>query len=170
MNRNIITDADAKAFSSAKTTSEIPKTFDAEPPAGTGGAQAQAKPKTPTQDDFLTKLLKYVPPEMLGIYLFIAGIVNTNVPKPREHAIWLLILLLVLAALIIPYDLIVLDIARISQIAMSVLGFGVYVFSLGGWFATTTWYHEWYASIALPLFTLLVAFLKLKPLPKDADQ
>jgi hypothetical protein len=58
---------------------------------------------------------------------------------------------------------------RWSQIAMSVVGITVYVFALGGWFATTTWYHQWYASIVVPVFGLVIAILKLPPLPADPN-
>jgi hypothetical protein len=36
-----------------------------------------------------------------------------------------------------------------------------------GWFATTTWYHQWYSSIVLPVFALAVAIIKLPPLPAE---
>jgi hypothetical protein len=48
---------------------------------------------------------------------------------------------------------------------MSVLAFAVYVFAMGGWFATTGWYHQWYASIAVPTFVVLVGIIPVKPLP-----
>lgn len=66
------------------------------------------------------------------------------------------------------YDWRVLNVVRRSQIVVSVLGLAVYVFAVGGWFATTTWYHQWYASLALPVFGLAVAIVKLKPLPVPA--
>jgi len=69
----------------------------------------------------------------------------------------------------IPYDLRVLNIVRGRQIAMSIIGTAVYVFAVGGWFATTTWYHQWYASIVLPVFALLIAILKLPALPEDPN-
>ena len=71
--------------------------------------------------------------------------------------------------LTIAYDRRVLNIARWGQVAMSVIGLAVYVFALGGWFATTTWYHQWYASLLVPAFGLLVAIFRLKPLPADPN-
>jgi hypothetical protein len=48
---------------------------------------------------------------------------------------------------------------------MSLIGLAIYVFAAGGWFATTSWYEPWYAAIALPFFGLIVAIIKLDPLP-----
>jgi hypothetical protein len=123
----------------------------------------------PSEDDYLTKVVKYIPPEVLAAYLFMAGVIDSNVTGRHDHAIWLGGLLVGILVLTIPYDLRVLKIVRWSQIAMSVLAIAVYVFAVGGWFATTTWYHQWYASIVVPVFGLVIAILKLAPLPEDPN-
>lgn len=184
LNRNIITKADAGHFMEAATADLMPKSLDTNPPAGfarahqvaavaaPAGAEAAAAPPAgvtvPTEDDYLTKLLKYVPLEVLGAYLFMAGVIDSNVTK-HDHAWWLGGLLIGILILTIPYDVRVLGVVRPVQIAMSVIGLTIYIFSIGGWFATTSWYHVWYASIALPVFGLLVAILKLKPLPLNNE-
>ena len=161
-NRNVITNADADSFRSATTANEMPRTFEAMPPAGATGA---ALVTVPTSDDYLTKLLKYVPLEVLGAYLFIAGVIESNVDDAGDQAWWLGGLLVGILAITVPYDIRVLNMVRPMQIAMSMVGLAVYVFAIGGWFATTTWYEPWYATLALPLFGLLVAIIRLKPLP-----
>ncbi len=123
----------------------------------------------PSEDDYLTKVVKYVPVEVLGAYLFMAGVIDSNVSNKHDHAIWLGALLIGVLVLTIPYDLRVLNIVRGSQVAMSIVAITVYVFALGGWFATTTWYHQWYASIVVPIFGLLMAIVKLPPLPEDPN-
>lgn len=186
MNRNIITKADVHKFRTALTPEALPKTFDTNPPAGvlpTFGPTADAargphgddgQPQTatapggvtvPSEDDYLTKLVKYVPLEVLGAYLLMQGVVTSNVSKKHDLAIWLGVLLVGFLVITIIYDRMVLNVVRKAQIAISVIGLAVYVFSLGGWFATTTWYQQWYASIALPLFGLLVAIMRLGGLP-----
>jgi hypothetical protein len=87
----------------------------------------------------------------------------------HDHSIWLGGLLVGTLALTIPYDLSVLNVIRWQQVAISVVGIAVYVFALGGWFATTTWYHQWYASIVVPVFGLLIAVFKLPPLPASSS-
>ena len=137
--------------------------------ATSAAATAPGGVAVPSEDDYLTKVVKYIPPEVLAAYLFMAGVIDSNVTGRHVHAIWLGGLLIGILVLTIPYDLRVLKIVRWSQIAMSVLGIAVYVFAVGGWFATTTWYHQWYASIVVPVFGLVVAILKLPPLPEDPN-
>lgn len=175
-NRNIITRADiANLVTPGRPT---PRTLDTDPPAGyvqpaAPGAPAPGAPApapaagvpTLTEDDYLTRLLKYVPIEVLGGYLFMATIIDSNVTG-HLRAYWLGGLLAAVLLLTIPYDYLVLGVVRPEQIAMSVVGLAVYVFSIGGWFATTTWYHQWYASIAVALFALLVGVIKVRPLPQ----
>jgi hypothetical protein len=119
----------------------------------------------PRGDDYLTKLLKYVPIEVLGAYLFMAGVIDSSVTNIHDQAIWLGSLLIGILVLTILYVRVVLKIVRATQIAMSVVGLAVCVFALGGWFATTTWYHQWYASIVVALFAFVVAIFKPPPLP-----
>jgi hypothetical protein len=95
-NRNIITKADVEHFTSP-AGSKLPKTLAQSPPSGpvpatTAAVIGGATPggvQVPTQDDYLTKLLKYVPLEVLGAYLFLAGVVDSNVSQPHDHAWWL---------------------------------------------------------------------------------
>ena len=137
--------------------------------AGEGGAGAAAPGgvTVPSADDYLTKLVKYIPVEVLAAYLFMAGVIDSNVTNKHDHAIWLGGLLVGILVLAIPYDLRILSVVRWQQIAVSIVGIAVYVFSLGGWFVTTTWYHQWYASIVVPIFLLVIAILRLPALPLD---
>jgi hypothetical protein len=166
MNRNIITKADIAQMSAATAAGDVPKTLDTKPPAS--APQAAAAPGgvvVPTEDDYITKLLKYIPIEILGAYLFMQTVVNSNVTTSHALAIWLLCLLIGAGILTFAYDRWVLSIVRLTQLLMSVLAFAVYVFAMGGWFATTGWYHQWYASIAVPTFVVLVGIIPVKPLP-----
>jgi hypothetical protein len=167
LNRNIITKADIAQMSEATTSGDVPMTLDAKPPAAPAPAAATAPGgvAVPTEDDYITKLLKYIPIEILGAYIFMQTIVNSNVTTSHAHAIWLLCLLIGAGILTFAYDRWVLSILRLTQLLMSVLAFAVYIFAMGGWFATTGWYHQWYASIAVPTFVVLVGIIPVKPLP-----
>jgi hypothetical protein len=130
-------------------------------PTGPGGVPI------PTSDDYLTKLLKYVPVEVVGAYLAINGTIISNVTNKHDLAQWLGYTLIAFAPLVALYTWRVLNVVRLTQIVMSVIGLGVYVFALGGWFATTTWYHAWYATVVLPIFALVVAIIPVSALPPD---
>jgi hypothetical protein len=165
MNRNIITKADIAQMSGAATAGDVPKTLDTKPPASAPQAGAPGGVAVPAEDDYITKLLKYIPIEILGAYLFMQTVVNSNVTTKSAHATWLLCLLIGAGILTFAYDRWVLSILRMTQLLMSVLAFAVYVFAMGGWFATTGWYHQWYASIAVPTFVVLVGIIPVRPLP-----
>jgi hypothetical protein len=192
-NRNVIIQADIDRLMDPKRKN--PKTLTANPPSGlvptlvpAAAAQVGAVPAggaaegaggarpaapggvaVPTGDDYLTKLVKYIPVEVLAAYLFMAGVIDSNVTDKHDHAIWLGGLLIGVLVLMIPYDRQVLSIVRWSQVAMSTVAMAVYVFAVGGWFATTTWYHQWYASIVVPVLGLVIAIVKLPPLPEDPN-
>jgi lysylphosphatidylglycerol synthetase-like protein (DUF2156 family) len=185
-NRNVITKADIDSL--ANPNKPNPMTLVASPPSGfvqtlapASAGQAVAAPAVaaspgastsvtvPSQDDYLTKLAKFVPVEVLAAYLFTASVIDSNVTDTHDKATWLGGLLIGVLVLTVPYDRRVLGIVRWSQVAVSVVGMAVYVFAVGGWFATTTWYHQWYASIVVPLFGIVIAILKLPPLPPDPN-
>jgi hypothetical protein len=189
-NRNVIIQADIERL--LDPDRKNPKTLSANPPSGfaptsapaaahAGGVPAGAAPAggahpaapagvaVPSEDDYLTKVVKYVPVEVLAAYLFMAGVIDSNISNRHDHAVWLGGLLIGVLVLTVPYDFRVLNIVRWSQVIMSIVGIAVYVFALGGWFATTSWYHQWYASIVVPIFGLLIAILKLPPLPEDPN-
>jgi hypothetical protein len=182
INRNIVTSADAARMSESTNPSDLPRTFGSHPPfaitssvlparvmvAATGVGAPPGAVAVPTEDDYLTRLLKYVPLEVLGAYLFLASIVESNVTNPHLRGIWLAGLLGGIVLLSVPYNIRVLGVVRPTQIIVSAIGLVTYVFSIGGWFATTTWYHMWYASFALTAFGLVVAMIKLRPLPPEA--
>src|ERR1700728_4010079 len=111
-NRNIIIQADVDRY--MDPGSRNPKTLTANPPGGfvpalapAQSAQAEAAPAgggvaaapaattapggvaVPSEDDYLTKVVKYIPPEVLAAYLFMAGVIDSNVTNQDEHAIWL---------------------------------------------------------------------------------
>jgi hypothetical protein len=168
-NRNVITDADISKL--LAPDAGTPKTLDAAPPAGDTSVATSTQPaggvKVPTADDYLTKLLKYVPVEVLGAYLFIEGLVTTNVDDPKQLQTWLFWILVITMVLSAVYARTVLSVVRTSQIAMGAVGIAVYVFATGGWFATTAWYESWFSGIALVLFGFLVAVIKLPSLPVE---
>lgn len=122
----------------------------------------------PSADDYLTKLLKYLPLEVLGVYLFLATLVKQNVKGNSALASWLLGLLIFTVVVTCLYDYFVLNVKRWIQIVMSGIGIAVYVLASGDWFATTNWYHPWYGTAALPIYALLIQFVKLGPLPDNS--
>jgi hypothetical protein len=171
-NRNIITKDDidnVKAAVIAGRPERIPKALTDRPPAGASNPAAAAgtapgNVPVPTEDDFMTRLLKFVPLEVVGFYILLAGVIDSNASSKPSHAVWLASLLIGTLVITLAYDYRILGVERRGQVIMSVIGIAVYAFSTGGWFATTNWWHAWYGSIAVPLFVMLAAIIRLRPL------
>jgi len=180
----MITADDVTNAVAAPRTGKVPKTFDTNPPAkmrgvGSGSAgetriegggagvtapAATDKVTVPSSDDYLTRLVKYIPPEILGFYLFMTSQIEGHVTGASRSA-WLGVILVVALIVTALYCWYVLKIVRWQQIAMSVVAIAVYVFSVGGWFATRSWYQAWYGGFALAGFAILVSIVPLPPLP-----
>jgi len=161
--RNIVTEKDAEKFRAVSAPPAITK--------GMGLYSLEVETTTapmPSADDYLTKLLKYLPLEVLGVYLFLATLVKQNVTGASSLARWLLGLLVFTVVVTCLYDYFVLNVKRAVQIVMSGIGIAVYVLASGDWFATTNWYHPWYGTAALPIYALLIQFIKLGPLPNNS--
>src|SRR5262249_53486448 len=75
-------------------------TTDQEPPV----TAAQTGVNVPTEDDYLTKLLTYVPLEIVGAYIFLAGTISSNVTDKSAHRWWLGALLVAMLAMTAVYD------------------------------------------------------------------
>ena len=89
----------------------------------------------------LTRLLESVPPEVIGFYLFAVSIVSERTDGwPLQW--WLLGLLVRLGY---RYGAVFRGVscrfAARSQLFVSAVGFSVYAFAIGGWFATLSWYE-----------------------------
>ncbi len=156
--RNIITEADATRL----RASAVPRTM-----KNIEGLSAPTV-SVPSADDYLTKLLKYLPLEVLGAYLFLTTLIKQNVVGTSTLAAWLLSLLVFTVIVTCLYDYYVLHIKRAIQIMMSGVGIVIYVFASGDWFATTSWYHPWYGTAVLPIYGLMIQFIKLEPLPDNS--
>lgn len=163
LDRNIITEADAVQLRSRAAPRAIEKIE--------GLSTLSVGPATvpvPSADDYLTKLLKYLPLEVLGVYLFLTTLIKQNVDGASGLATWLLYLLVFTVIVTCLYDYYVLHVKRAVQIMMSGVGIVIYVLASGDWFATTSWYHPWYGTAALPIYGLMIQFIKLGPLPDNS--
>jgi hypothetical protein len=170
-NRNIITEEDVTNFTAAESSGmNFPATLAESPPAPASVPVGPAAPPpgAPNADDYFTRLVKYVPLEIIGFYLLVAGLIDSNVEDDSTHALALGLLLVgsvILAALFSWFKL---NVRRVVQIVMIGIALLVYVFAAGGWFATTTWYDAWLGTVAVAVFGVLVKIVGLPALPTES--
>jgi hypothetical protein len=119
-------------------------------PGPNSGSGDQAKP-----DRYQDRLIKYIPADVIAVYLCIAGILKTANGHAQVHVIeWIIFLILVPGTVF--YLRRVARVTKWQQIAISVVAFVVWVFSIGGPFTQLGWYDPVYGAVLLPLYTFLV--------------
>jgi hypothetical protein len=150
LNRNIITIEDIALAKSSSAT------------RGAGDSnigQDQA-------DGYLEKIVKLVPAEIIGAYLVLEGILKSGLSGDPQGLYWGLAAIFLLGAIgAMTFARRILEVQRLSQLAVTGIAFCVWVFATGGWFAFVEWYAPWMGSVSVVLFAMLVRILKVRPLP-----
>ncbi len=122
-----------------------------------------------TTDDYLSRVLKHIPTEIVMAYVSIEGVLRTtynpNIPREREMLLNLLWIVAALLTVLTPLWLWrVMRVKRFGQLFISTLAFPVWLFALGGPFSLLDWYEPAFGAVVLPLFTLMVPIIGLRSL------
>jgi len=120
----------------------------------------------PALDTYISRLVKYIPAEIVAAYLLVRGFIPPDAPR----WIWWIVFA-GLMGLTVWYTL---DATRrpglppaYTQSVIAVLAFAVWTFAIGGpYFEVASWYRQYHylPGIILVLFTLAVA--RIPPLEK----
>lgn len=152
MNRNIITPADVASSKPSLSTRGEPS------PVG----------DTPKVDDYLAKLIKQIPFDIISAYLVLDGIIKSGLAGDNSALFRALLVTFALGTLATYFfSLRVLRVRRQSQLTATCGAFAVWVFATGGWFALTDWYQPWMGSASVVIFAMLVRIAKVPPLPDE---
>ena len=115
------------------------------------------------KEEFLSKLLKLIPSEIIAAYVAVQGLI------PAENQKWGLtivsVILLILTPLYLKY---VQKVERAAQIIVSTLSFIIWVYCLaGGPFSYFGLYQGYIASIILLFWTIFIPkFFNFEPVPE----
>ena len=124
-------------------------------------ATARSGAPMPPEDKFKDRLLKYIPAEVVTLYLALTAIVNAASDVPSAVA-WGIFLVGIVAT---PFYLrAILQVTDRTQHILSTLAFVVWVFALGGPFKDLAWYKPVYGGLLLPIFTFFAAGIKTAPI------
>ena len=112
----------------------------------------------PSPDDYGSRVLKYIPAEVVAVYIAVQGAINQADPTPTSATLlWIAFgILLVLTPV---YLWRVTHVTKTLQLVIATVSFAVWVFSLGGPFAFLTWYQAIYGAVLLPLYTFAVGII-----------
>jgi hypothetical protein len=144
--------------------SEI-RTFAAREPA-TAPVNADPMIDVNKPDSFQSKLLKLIPSEIVGVYLTIFGIIKSTYGEITFNdtsgiIIWVVFgILLIMTPLYLKF---VMKITKGMQIALTTLGFIIWVLTIGGPFSTLepgdSKLIPLLGAILLPIYTLFIPFV-----------
>lgn len=123
-------------------------------------AKKAGAPASPPEDTYKDRLLKYIPGEVVTLYLTLTAIQATATGAP-----WWLgwAIFLVCTAGTWFYLRVVLIVRDRTQLIISTISFVVWVFALGGPFKDLSWYMPIFGGLLLPAYTFFVARIPTAP-------
>jgi hypothetical protein len=141
-----------RAIVSAPKETEARKAFSE--PLDVSTAEGNAPVQQEKPDTYRERLFKYIPAEVITLYLGLNAIVASADGAP--HFLYWVIFF---AGLIgTPYYLWrIQNVTTTTQLLVSTAAFAVWVFALGGPFTDISGYKQVYGALLLPLFTFFVA-------------
>jgi hypothetical protein len=108
-------------------------------------------------DDYKDRLLKYIPAEVIALYMFLEGIIKSaGDPSPVIH--WAIFFVGVVGTYL--YLLRIMKVGKQLQLVISVVAFCVWVLALGGPFVQLGWYKPVYGTLILPIYTFFVPMIE----------
>jgi hypothetical protein len=127
-------------------------------PGAVGGA-------APTQDDYLGRLAKYIPAEIVGLYVAMVA----TAPSSDPHYPTILWVIFFVNAILVPIYMIITTSREPGkgilwwQVGLATLAFPVWAFAMGGPFKLLPWYQGWMASMILMFVTVVFGLAKPRP-------
>ena len=122
-------------------------------------SQQQALAATPNTkpDDYKQRLLKYIPTEVIALYLTLDTLVRSSDDMP-SNALWIIFAIGLVGTFLYLWR--VEKVRKAKQLIISTIAFAVWVFALGGPFTALPWYEPLYAAILLPLYTFFIPIIE----------
>jgi len=113
-------------------------------------------------DGYLSRLVKYIPSEVIALYLTIDPLMR-SAPESDPIIYWVYWAVFAAGVIFTPlYSWTIQEVKEISQLVISTFAFVVWVFAIGGSFTTLHWqYQPLCAAILLPFFTFLTPIIEV---------
>lgn len=118
----------------------------------TGTKQLPSKP-----DDYTSRLLKYIPAEVITLYLTLTSILRSSMDTGQALE-WFAFAIGTIATPLYLWRL--QKVHKVVQLTLSTGAFIVWAFALGGPFANVSWYAPVYGGILLSVYTFLIPILE----------
>ena len=116
-----------------------------------------AETPAPAADDYKDRLLKYIPAEVIALYITLTTMVE-SIPDTPGWLPWAIFAFGLGATWLYLWR--VGKVHKTLQLAISVGAFFVWAFAMGGPFELTSWYQPYYGALLLPIYTFLVPIVE----------
>lgn len=107
-------------------------------------------------DKYTERLIKYIPSEVTALYLTLDALIRSSDRIPII-VYWGIFIFGIFATYF--YLKRIEKVYKKRQLIISTFAYCIWVFAIGGPFATLNWYDPIYASILLPIYTFLIPLL-----------
>jgi hypothetical protein len=126
-------------------------------PADKSQAQLSDQLLETKADNYTSRLLKYIPAEVVALYVTLDAIIRSS----EDISIWIYWAVFIFGILgTYLYLWRVEKVTKQIQLLISAGAFIVWVFAIGGPFAHLAWYQPIYGGLLLPVYTFLVAIIE----------
>jgi hypothetical protein len=123
------------------------------------GSVAGGAPPIPVEDQYGDRLIKYIPSEIVGLYVALDSLLKTASDQiPQEIFAWLVFGFLFIMTPIYLWR--VQNVKKYQTLTIATISFLVWVFTLGGPFTQISWYSPFYGALLLPIYTFSIATFK----------
>ncbi len=113
-----------------------------------------------SSDNYLSRVLKHIPSEIVMAYLSIDGVLTSayqNDPAMLQKLLWATCLVLLVVTPLWLWR--VERVHKFKQVFLSTISIIFWMFAIGGPFRFLPWYNPALGSLALPFYTLLVPII-----------
>ena len=123
--------------------------------------QLEAQTNTGKIDDYFSKLIKYIPTEVVGGWIAITGLIKSADGIPTNTILWILLVIFTVmtAVYIFQQTSEPKKPPAVKQTIISTIAFIVWVFALGEPFNSLSFYKPVYGSTLLILYNLLIPLI-----------
>lgn len=108
-------------------------------------------------DDYVSRLLKYIPTEVIVLYLTLSSLLR-SVEQSSVAWGWLIFFFGLAATPLYLWRL--QHVRKALQLIISTIAFAVWVFAMGGPFANLAWYAPFYGGVLLCVYTFLIPIIE----------
>jgi hypothetical protein len=127
-------------------------------PMGIPETEKEFEEEVPSKpDDYVTKLLKYIPAEVIALYITLDALARSS----GETQLQLYWLIFAFGIVVTPlYLWRIQKVHKVLQLLISTVAFFVWVFAMGGPFVHLDWYNPLYGGMLLPSYTFLIPIIE----------